>query len=302
VDAMDTILAWNHAAAALFETPAANAVGHKFRDIDVSYRVEALRARMEDVKTRQIAARLDAVTFTRRSGELVHANITIVPVVEAYRVVGLVVTAEDATGQARLTDELGRVTEQHATAIEELQSTNEELETTNEELQSTNEELETTNEELQSTNEELETTVEELQAANAELAALNGELEERGAEMMRLDAYHRGVMDGVDQAVFLLDRNGTIRTWNRQAERFWNLAADRVVGREVFALPLGDLVPRLRTAFERMMTTLDPQELDDVAVSGSPRRTVVLLRPVRDAARDLLGAVVTTRFEDARSA
>ena len=92
--------------------------------------------------------------------------------------------------------------------IEELQSTNEELETTNEELQSTNEELETTNEELQSTNEELETTVEELQAANTELAALNAELEGRTAELNRLDAYHRGLLNSLEQGVVVLDRDG----------------------------------------------------------------------------------------------
>src|SRR5262245_45216728 len=53
VDAADTILTWNPAAESLFETPIANAVGRKFRDLDVSYRVEGLRARMEDVKVRQ---------------------------------------------------------------------------------------------------------------------------------------------------------------------------------------------------------------------------------------------------------
>ena len=181
IDASDTILTWNPAAETMFETPMASAVGRKFRDLDVSYRVEGLRARMEDVKARQTPARMDGITFSRRTGETVHANAIIAPLFETSRFIGVLVYVEDATDHARLKEQMTRIGEQHATAIEELQSTNEELETTNEELQSTNEELETTNEELQSTNEELETTVEELQAANAELAAVNSELEDRGA-------------------------------------------------------------------------------------------------------------------------
>src|SRR5262249_10231352 len=70
VDAPDPILPWNPAAEALFETAIANAIGRKFRDLDVSYRVEGLRARMEDVKSRQASVRMDALSFTRRSGEL----------------------------------------------------------------------------------------------------------------------------------------------------------------------------------------------------------------------------------------
>src|SRR5207245_734429 len=106
---------------------------------------------------------------------------------------------------------------QHATAIEELQSTNEELETTNEELQSTNEELETTNEELQSTNEELETTVEELQVANAELGTLNAQLEARTSELKRLDAYHLGLLNSMEQSVFVTDRALVVTSWNQAA-------------------------------------------------------------------------------------
>jgi len=282
VDASDTILSWNAAAEAMFETPVANAIGRKFRDLDVSYRVEGLRARMEDVKARQAPARLEDVTFTRRAGDIVHAHITVAPLLEAYRFIGVLVSAEDATGYARLKEQMSRIAEQHATAIEELQSTNEELETTNEELQSTNEELETTNEELQSTNEELETTVEELQAANAELATLNGELEERGAETGRIEAYHRGVVNGVDQPVVVLDRIGVIRTWNHAAEALSGLPAEQVMGRELFALPLGELLTKLRPAFDRALTTRQPQHVDGAALGDGGPRVTVRLAPVRD--------------------
>jgi two-component system CheB/CheR fusion protein len=296
VDAADTILTWNPAAETLFETPVANAVGRKFRDIDVSYRVEGLRARMEEVKARQASARADGITFTRRSGELVHANVTIAPLFENYRFIGVLVCIDDATESARLKEQMTRIAEQHATAIEELQSTNEELETTNEELQSTNEELETTNEELQSTNEELETTVEELQAANAELAALNSELEDRGAELARLDGFHRGVVDSIDRGLMVVDRLGVVRTWNHAAERIWGLRSEQVLGRELFTLPLGDIVQRARPVFERMLETGQGQQIERVpytVAGGAERQGLMRLAPIRDGGGDIVGGVAT---------
>src|SRR5438093_745338 len=143
IDVNDTILSWNPGAEALLDIPTADALARKFRDLDISYRVEGLRARIEDVKARHAASRMDDVMFTRRNGEAVHTDITIAPLFEASRFVGVLVYALEATEHARLKEQMSRIAEQHATAIEELQSTNEELETTNEELQSTNEPLET---------------------------------------------------------------------------------------------------------------------------------------------------------------
>ena len=304
VDAADTILTWNPAAEALFEIPVPNAVGHKFRDLDISYRVEGLRARMEDVKTRQTPSRLDDVTFNRRTGEVVHANVTIAPLFESYRFIGLLVSVQDASEYVRLKDQRSRIAEQHATAIEELQSTNEELETTNEELQSTNEELETTNEELQSTNEELETTVEELQAANTELAALNAEFEERGAELTRFDAYHHGVVNSVEQALVVLDAHGVVRTWTSAAARIWHLDPEQAVGREFFDLPLGDLAGTGRGAFERMLTTGQAQEVARVAYTlagGTGRHGRLRIAPVREPGGEVVGAIALVWPEDGRS-
>ena len=304
VDAADTILTWNPAAEALFEIPVPNAVGHKFRDLDISYRVEGLRARMEDVKTRQTPSRLDDVTFNRRTGEVVHANVTIAPLFESYRFIGLLVSVKDASEYVRLKDQMSRIAEQHATAIEELQSTNEELETTNEELQSTNEELETTNAELQSTNEELETTVEELQAANTELAALNAEFEERGAELTRFDAYHHGVVDSVEQALVVLDAHGVVRTWTSAAARIWRLGPEEAVGREFFDLPLGDLAGTGRKAFERMLATGQAQEVARVAYTlarGTGRHGRLRIAPVREPGGEVVGAIALVWPEDGRS-
>src|SRR5256885_7173347 len=203
IDPSDTVVTWNSAAEQLYDIPMDAALGKKFRDLDISYRMEGLRSRVEEVKTTLARTRIGTVTFPRRSGDVLHLAVSVAPLFDDRRhLAGTLVAAEDVSDLARLRDELDRISEQSATANEELQSTNEELETTNEELQSTNEELETTNEELQSTNEELETTVEELQSTNAELTTLNVELERRTTDLHRLEAFERSVLNAIGPALF----------------------------------------------------------------------------------------------------
>jgi len=256
--------------------------------------VEGLRARIEDVKARRAASRMDDVTFTRRNGDVIHADVTISPLFEAYRLIGVLVYATEATEHARLKEQMARIAEQHATAIEELQSTNEELETTNEELQSTNEELETTNEELQSTNEELETTVEELQAANSELGALNAELEGRSAELKRVDAYHLGLLNSMEQSVFVTDRARVVTTWNRPSEWMWGVRADQAIGRDLAALPLGDMARLLRPALDTALkreTTIDVADVPYTLPGGEVRKALIRVQPLRDNGGAVIGVI-----------
>ena len=294
IDTTDTILSWNPVAEAMFDVPVASALARKFRDLDVSYRVEGLRARIEDVKARHAPSRIDDLTFTRRSGDIAHADITISPLFDGRRLIGVLVYAIESSEHARLKEQMGRIAEQHATAIEELQSTNEELETTNEELQSTNEELETTNEELQSTNEELETTVEELQAANTELAAVNAELEGRTSELKRVDSYHLNLLNSMDQSMFVTDRTLVVTSWNQASERMWGLRAEQVVGRHLAALPLGDMIRVLRPALDNALRRETAIEVPDVPYTlsgGEVRGAVVKVIPLRDAERAVIGVV-----------
>jgi two-component system, chemotaxis family, CheB/CheR fusion protein len=294
IDMTDTILAWNPAAEALFDIPQASALARKFRDLDVSYRVEGLRARIEDVKARHAPAKIENTTFSRRNGDTVHFDISILPILEAYRLVGVLVFAAESTEQARLKDQMSRVAEQHATAIEELQSTNEELETTNEELQSTNEELETTNEELQSTNEELETTVEELQAANTELGALNAELEGRTAELNRLDTSHQALLNSLEHGLAVLDRDGVVTVWNHAADRMWGLRSEQVVNRQFFALPLGDGTAQVRAAFDQARSGAVAPDVPDIAfmLPGGSRPGTLRMTPLRAPNGNVTGIVV----------
>jgi two-component system, chemotaxis family, CheB/CheR fusion protein len=295
IDPADIIVIWNPAAERLFDVPAHGAVGKKFRDLDISYRLEGLRSRIEEVKTSHARTRMDELVFSRRSGEPIHVSIAIVPLyADRRRLAGVLVVTDDITEAARMRDEMARVAEQSATANEELQSTNEELETTNEELQSTNEELETTNEELQSTNEELETTVEELRSINAELATLNAELERRTEELHNLDVYHKGVLDAADEAVFVLDKSLAVTTWNRSAARMWGLRAADAVGREFLLLPIGDVTRQAAAALRKVADSRRLQIVNGVSYAmpgGLAGVTTLRLFPLIAQEGELTGIV-----------
>ncbi|PYO23016.1 MAG: chemotaxis protein CheR, partial [Candidatus Rokuibacteriota bacterium] len=156
------------------------------------------------------------------------------------------------------------------------------------------EELETTNEELQSTNEELETTVEELQAANSELGMLNAQFDARSSELRRLDAYHRGLLNSMEQSIFVTDRSLLVTSWNQAAERLWGLRAEQVIGRELMLLPLADVVRMLRPALDTALKQETTAEVHDVPYTlpgGEVRKATVRVTPLRDAIGGVTGLV-----------
>ena len=288
----DAVREWNEAATALYEIAAENVIGRQFRDLDISYRVEGLRARIEDVKRVVSSVRLDNVVFNRRSGEAVYVDFWVSRVYdERSRAAAILVAAWDGTAVERFREEIVRLGEQHASATEDLQSTNEELETTNEELQSTNEELETTNEELQSTNEELVTTVDELQAANSELAA-------RSKDLRRLSLFHTAVVKSVQDAIVVLDQVFTVIVWNPTAERLFGVPSSAAEGRDFFSLPLGAPLPLTRLVFARL-TGSDGAQTEEIHFEpslpqGGTRPVVVRFETLVDGdgtCQGLLGIV-----------
>ena len=293
IDPADTIVTWNAAAEGIYDTPAANAIGRKFRDLDISYRVEGLRSRIEEVKATHAPARLQDVSFPRRSGDPAHVTLLVSPLFDdRRRLAGVVVAADDVTEYAILREEVGRISEQSATANEELQSTNEELETTNEELQSTNEELETTNEELQSTNEELETTIEELQSINAELATINTELEKRTAALNELDTHHKLVLDAMVLGVVVLDTSLRVKSWNWPAARMWGLRPEDALNRDFVGLPIGDVTGLAHDALRRALEHRRPEVIPEVAYTmpdGRQQKTAFRLTPLIGTGGELLG-------------
>lgn len=119
------------------------------------------------------------------------------------------------------------------------QSLSEGYESSQEELTAANEELQSANEELQSTNEEMETAKEELQAANEEMSTVNEELQQRNSELLSLNEQlalseerFRLLVEGVrDYAIFLLNPEGRVATWNEGARRLKGYETNEILGK-----------------------------------------------------------------------
>ncbi|MGE3684286.1 MAG: chemotaxis protein CheB [Bdellovibrionales bacterium] len=138
----------------------------------------------------------------------------------------------------QLLQELEATREYQQSLVEEYEAAQEELTSANEELRSTNEELQSTNEELHSTNEELGTAKEELQAANEELLSTNDEIQRRNQELENAlrdleqsEQRFRMLIENVkDYAIFMLDPEGHVSTWNEGAKRLKGYDAKEIMG------------------------------------------------------------------------
>jgi len=267
-------------------------LGRPFQDLEVSYRPTDLRSLIDRAVAERRTVTVSHVERSLTGGGSQYFDIHVTPLANgANGVYGVRIAFNDVTVAERLQTELHRANQELETANEELQSASEELETTNEELQSTNEELETANEELQSTNEELETMNEELQSSNEELQTMNDELRLRSMEVQTSNAFLASTLGSLGVGVAVLDPALMVRVWNRQAEEFWGLRADEVLGESFLALDIGlplHLVP-VRAATSGEATTL---EVDATTRRGKPMRCQVTVAPVvnRDGGRE--GVVV----------
>jgi two-component system CheB/CheR fusion protein len=300
VAADGTIVIANGQARRLFGLGPAD-LDRPFSELELSFQPVELRSLIQQsIDTGQPVTVRD-VAWPTETGEARTYDVQLAPLAAHGARIGTAISFSDVTQFRQLRESLERSRNELETAYEELQSTAEELETTNEELQSTNEELETTNEELQSTNEELETTVEELQAANTELAALNAELEGRTAELNRLDAFHRSLLNSLEQAIAVLDRDGVVTAWNQVAERLWGLPAEHAVARPFFALPIGEVAERARAAFDEALATAQTTAIQRVlsaSPGGAARQGTLRMVPLRSMAGELLGVVAVIAADD----
>ena len=244
--------------------------GRPFQDLELSYRPIELRSRIDRAASEKSANTEPAVEWTSPSGNLVHLDIEVIPLLVDGDQMGTTITFADVSRSFELQAELERSRRDLETAYEEIQSTVEELETTNEELQSTNEELETTNEELQSTNEELETMNEELQSTNEELETINTELRERTTQLNHANAYFESVLDSMRAGVVVVDGNLNVESWNPLAEELWGLRADEVRGKSLFALDFGLPVEHLQQSIRDVMG--GGADFSEVVVDATNRR------------------------------
>jgi two-component system CheB/CheR fusion protein len=245
-------------------------IGRPFRDLPISYRPTELRSRIEDAHRQARPIRIEHQEYFRPPGDPIRMSIEVTPLlIGSANSAATLLTFTDTTANFQLQQDLRAAQESLETTIEELQSANEELETTNEELQSTNEELETTNEELQSTNEELETTNEELRATNEELEATNEELRNQSEAATANRLYTEAILRSTNACMFVLDRDMTVRSWNRGSERVWGLREEEAVGRPFVELDIGLPVHQLAPAVHAV---IDGGKSADLQVDAVERR------------------------------
>jgi two-component system CheB/CheR fusion protein len=292
IDPEGVVTAVNRHARSLFGLPI-DSPGTFLKDLQISYRPLELRSLVDEVMATSRPTMVRDVEWNTPTNDQEWLDVSLLPV-NLNSHTGVLVTYSQVGRYKILRDELERSQRELESAYEELQSTVEELETTNEELQSTNEELETTNEELHSTNEELETMNEELQSTNEELETANGELRDRGSALDEANNFLESILASLRSGVVVLNREMTVRAWNRTSEDMWGLRADEVEGSHFLNLDIGLPVDELRTAIRACLNGSAEGEHQEVAAMNRRGRSItcaVSISPLRDG-DDVIGVIL----------
>ncbi|MCU1599729.1 MAG: cheR [Frankiales bacterium] len=269
-------------------------LGRAFNTLELSYRPLELRGAVAAVQASGEAVEIRDIEWPGAAPPT-RWDIRIAPLVDEGDVLGVQLTFTDVTEQHELRDRLEHLHRELSTAYEELQSSSEELETTNEELQSAEEELETSNEELHSTNEELETMNEELQSTNEELQTLNDELRDRTLQVDEANSFLQGILEGLTQAVVVVDGDYRVQLWNQGAERLTGQRAFEVEGLllldTALEMPLDELHALMRRSIVEGKENEISTELTN-RFGKNIRRTVSAVPLRRDNGRPR-GAVIS---------
>ncbi len=189
----------------------------------------------------------------------------------------------EADRMTELERELVFLKQRHQANLEEEQASSEALKASNEELQSTNEEL-------QSTNEELETSKEELRSVNEELITVNTELQAKIEQLASMQNDMKNLLDNINVGIIFLDRHLMIRSFTREATRFYRLAPSDV-GR-----PLNDIKSEvekynLLVAAREVLSTLIPWECE-IELEGEAW-SLARIQPYRTLDNMIDGVLVT---------
>jgi PAS domain S-box-containing protein len=206
----------------------------------------------------------------------------------------------------QLQSELDEANDYQQALVEEYEAAQEELTSTNEELRSTNEELQSTNEELHSANEELGTAKEEIQATNEELLSINEEVQKRNFDLEQAlkklelsERRFRLMIEGVrDYAIFMLDPEGYITTWNEGAERMNGYKPNEIIGSHFSRFYGPEDIARKHPEEELAIakkTGKYEEEAWRVRRDGTKFWANVLITAVRDSEGKLLGFSKVTR-------
>ena len=293
-DAQGVVMAINERARDMFNLSQRD-VGRPVQDLQISYKPADLRVMFDQAIREKRPVASKEVQWSAGPAERMYLDLSVNPLPETGKLLGVLITYTDMTRHRRLAEELRHAHDSLQASQEELQSTTEELETTNEELQSTVEELETTNEELQSTNEELETMNEELQSTNEELSTTNDELRQRSDELNAVNAFLESILTSLRKAVVVVDTDLRVKAWNDQAEDMWGLRSDEVRGKHFSNLDIGLPVDQIRPILgECISGACDAKDVTLKAVNrrGRAIQCHVSCSPLSETGAGIRGAIL----------
>ena len=190
---------------------------------------------------------------------------------------------------ARLRQELAAAVQERAATQSYLQAVIEEQENGNQDLRVANEEILSANEELQSTNEELETAKEEIQATNEELNTTNEELRSRNLELDQTNNDLVNLLASINIPILMLTHDLRIRRFTPMAQRLFNfIPAD--AGRPFHDIRTNLDIPDLDLLISEVIDTLNVKELD-VQTQGGYWYTL-RIRPYRTVQNQIDGVVL----------
>ena len=145
--------------------------------------------------------------------------------------------------------------------------------------------------------------LEDLEEARAQTAALNAQLEqrvlERTEELARSEERFRLLVEGVtDYAIFMLDPEGNVVTWNSGAERIKGYKAEEIVGRHFSCFYTEEDNANGKPRDELQKAVLHGSFEEEgwrVCKDGSKFMAQVLITPMFDESAKLIGFSKVTR-------
>jgi two-component system CheB/CheR fusion protein len=298
VDSQSHLVLANQLARSHFDIDSLD-LGRPFQDLEISYRPLELRSPIKRVYKEGTSILFNDVIRTKSDGTIQYLDIEISLLQEnPIAPLGVSITFNEVTRYHQLQEQLERSKQELETVNDQLQSRKDELETTHEELQSSHEELETTNEELQSTNEELETTNEELQSINEELQTINDELGRKTIELNQGNAFLESILESLQSAVIVVDRQFQIQTWNEAAQKLWGLKSDEVQNQSLFNLNIGLPVERLREPLYQCLSGKEPNKeilIDALNNQGDSIQCCLSFNPLKDGNKEPHGVILSIK-------
>jgi two-component system CheB/CheR fusion protein len=205
--------------------------------------------------------------------------------------------------QGDLEQDITRLRQQLATAMQEQAATQEylqaiiqEQEDTNQDLKVANEEILSSNEELQSTNEALETAKEEIQATNEELNTTNEELRSRNGELHQVNNDLTNLLASISIPILMLTSDLRIRRFTPMAQQLFNFIPTDA-GRPLSDISTNLNLPNLELLLLEVLEDLNVKELEVQTQDG--HWYMLRIRPYRTIENQIDGVVLVLLDIDA---